>query len=254
MLILLILLACQSDIGITETSVCDGELQRSEDAVDSPYDRDGDGYFDGSNPDCQDTYEVEDLDCDDLDAGVNPGAFEVDCNDIDDDCDALTLDAADEDQDGVLACDDCDDLNGRVSIATEEQCDDGIDNDCDGETDEDCAVDYSDIWFLDQSITMACAWGSVELSFSTVELTQAGSNLLIEAQGTKGQPGQTSGTLSGDSFSTNRSVPGACQEDYSFNGVFEDESNFRGSFEAAYTGGNNCADCQTQSWAIVGTR
>lgn len=254
MLILLTTLACQSDIGITETSLCDGELQRSEDGVDSPYDRDGDGYFDGSNPGCQDTYASEDLDCDDLDPEVNPGALETECNEIDDDCDPLTLDAADEDQDGVMACDDCDDLNATVSMATEEECDDGIDNDCDGDIDEDCAIDYSGAWFLDQSVSYACAWGAVELSFSTVELTQAGSNLLIEGQGTKGQPGQTSGALTGTSFSTTRSVPGACQEDYSFDGVFDDENTFTGTFEAVFTGGVNCLDCATRVWNIQGSR
>ncbi len=254
MLFLFSVLACQSDIGITETSLCDGELQRAEDEVDSPYDRDGDGYFDASNPGCQDTYEPEDLDCDDLDPQVNPGSVEVECNDIDDDCDVLTLDAADEDQDGVLACDDCDDLNGTVWIATDEECDDGVDNDCDGEIDEECAIDYSGTWFLDQSISMACAWGSVEISFATVEVTQAGNNLLIEAQGTKGQPGQTSGSLSDVSFSTTRSVPGACQEDYSFDGVFDDENTFSGTFEAAFTGGANCLDCSTRAWNIEGTR
>lgn len=51
-----------------------------------PPDEDGDGY-DASS------------DCDDEDAYVHPGAPEVGCNDLDDDCDAATVDLADLDVD-----------------------------------------------------------------------------------------------------------------------------------------------------------
>ena len=66
--------ACTSSkYTITEQSVCDGALQNGEDGVDSPYDKDGDGYFDASNPDCESTYDMETLDCDDNDPDVFHG-------------------------------------------------------------------------------------------------------------------------------------------------------------------------------------
>ena len=100
-------------------------------------------------------YVEDDTDCDDLEAGVFPGAAEV-CNGVDDDCDGeadegleLALFYADEDGDGygtdaataeycsapegwASDADDCDDGDPAVSPAAEELCGDGVDNDCDG--------------------------------------------------------------------------------------------------------------------------
>jgi hypothetical protein len=340
MVVLLALVGCQ-DVSLTESALCDGKLQRSEDYVDSPFDRDGDGYFDANNPGCEYTYPIEQLDCDDVNADMNPGNVEVECNGLDDDCDPSTVDGEDGDLDGFINCDDCNDhdpdihpdadeieCNGLDDDCTpetgdapdldgdgfttceecddgdnrinpdavevecngvdddcsattpdapdldgdtwsvcdddcdddeyyanpglEEICDDGIDNNCDADIDEDCEVDYTDTWFLDSSVELSCAWGNVEISFSTVAVTHSGVNLLIEAAGTKGQPGRTSGTLSGTSFTTTRSIPGGCKEDYTFDGVFDDRSTFTGTFEARYTG--SCGSCSTTSWDLVGTR
>ncbi|MCP4808100.1 MAG: hypothetical protein GY913_31410 [Proteobacteria bacterium] len=341
------LLACGQDIGVTQNAICDGSKQPSEDYVDEPFDKDGDGYMDGNNPDCVLTY-GEGLDCDDGNADVNPSMTELECNGWDDDCDDTTLDAEDLDEDGFSACDDdCDDLNPDVypaageeecngidddcndetldapdvdedgytvcdndcddldynvnpgadeetcndvdddcSTATpdeqdsdgdtwstcdgdcnddeatafpgyEEVCDDGIDNDCDGSVDEDCELDYSDTWFLDDSITMSCAWGSVELSFATVTLTHAEPNLAIYGGGTKGQPGTTTGTIEADqSFETERAVLGDCDERYIFEGQFDNANQFTGTFTAKFksNGGLGCLDCSTTRWDIVGTR
>jgi len=100
------------------------------------------------------------VDCDDTDASVSPGADER-CDGIDDDCDGLvdeagavdgTLYYPDADGDGygdlsggttgcaqpegtVADSTDCDDGNAARSPGTAESCDD-IDNDCDGEVDE----------------------------------------------------------------------------------------------------------------------
>jgi hypothetical protein len=155
---------CGNDIGVAQVARCDGVLQSGEGKdLDGPFDRDGDGYFDGANDDCVATYPADLLDCDDGNADIHPGATEV-CNEADDDCDGLvdgeddSVDAsagttfyADADGDGygdpllpVAACDpgegyvendlDCADGDATVNPgAAEVDCDD-LDNDCDEET------------------------------------------------------------------------------------------------------------------------
>ena len=110
-------------------------------------DLDGDGY-------------TVDVDCDDLDATINPGADDV-CDGVDNDCsgeiDDNPVDGTtyyvdgDGDGDGdvndvgTVACEqpsgtvttntDCDDTNVDVNPSAREVCDD-LDNDCDGEFDD----------------------------------------------------------------------------------------------------------------------
>ena len=129
------LAACGSDSNIRDVPHCDGVLNTSESTVDDAFDEDGDGYFDASEEQCQETYGVDQLDCDDENADVNPGVQEVICTDIDEDCDEQTPDAPDEDEDGATPCDgDCDDLNPSVAPDLDEvHCDD-LDNDCDEDT------------------------------------------------------------------------------------------------------------------------
>jgi hypothetical protein len=91
----------------------------------------------------RDGYTV-DVDCDDNDPAVNPGATEV-CDGIDNNCDEDTDEGFDEDEDGTTTCgpdgvpgtddDDCDDDDDAVRPTATEICD-GLDNDCDGTADE----------------------------------------------------------------------------------------------------------------------
>lgn len=107
-------------------------------------DPDGDGYGDG--PDCLD------LDCDESDDEVNPGAVE-ECNDIDDDCDFgidegcpcslaenhICGNIVGECRYGYQVC-----VSGSWSacdgatLPTAEICDNNDDDDCDGVSDEGC--------------------------------------------------------------------------------------------------------------------
>jgi hypothetical protein len=141
-------------------------------------DADGDGYGDPGNTvecaidcSCQPGLVDNDLDCDDTDPNVNPGATET-CNTIDDDCNGTIDDNAidctnwypDLDSDGYgdagasPICDctqppgyvdngfDCNDLDANVNPAATETCN-TIDDDCNG-TIDDNAVDCTD-WYPD---------------------------------------------------------------------------------------------------------
>jgi hypothetical protein len=83
-------------------------------------------------------------DCNDKDPAI-PAAAEVGSNRVDDDCDGLADEDAqnnpsnntqDMDGDGqTLAAGDCDDTSGAVKKGAPEICGDGLDNDCDGVAD-----------------------------------------------------------------------------------------------------------------------
>ena len=99
---------------------CDGTTDSADEDCYIP-DADGDGY-------------TEDVDCDDSDAVVNPGATDICGNSIDEDCsgadEACTM--SDNDGDGYTEDVDCDDYEAMVNPGAVEDCTDGVDNDCNG--------------------------------------------------------------------------------------------------------------------------
>ncbi len=163
-LLLLSLAACESDLSVTEKASCDGALQADEEVVDGPFDSDGDGYFDIGNPDCQETYPLDQLDCDDRDPSVNPGSVEIGCNQVDDDCDENTADVADIDGDGFDSCADCVDTDPLINpVAIEAVCN-GIDDDCDPYSADDIDVDGDGYGMCEE-----CDDNNREISPGTVE-------------------------------------------------------------------------------------
>jgi hypothetical protein len=113
-------------------------------------DTDGDGYGDdaATTAACEQPagYVSVGGDCDDADAGYNPGASEA-CDDpADYNCDG-SVGYADADGDGWAACEECDDASASNYPGATESCD-GTDNDCDGTVDEADAVDAA-TWYAD---------------------------------------------------------------------------------------------------------
>lgn len=86
-------------------------------------DKDGDGYFgfDGN---------YSNLDCNDNDAAINPGATDILYDGIDQDCNGS--DAVDIDGDGFTNAVDCNDNNANIYPGAPETDNDRIDSNCDG--------------------------------------------------------------------------------------------------------------------------
>ncbi len=71
--------------------ICDGEDNDCDNDIDEDFDQDSDGAFDDTDAGCIAAYTASSLDCDDDEAGTQPGAIE-DCGDgIDQDCDGSDL-------------------------------------------------------------------------------------------------------------------------------------------------------------------
>ena len=114
-------------------------------------DHDGDGYYPTS---CQDSDCQRRTDCNDYVYSINPGATEVNCNNIDEDCSggpASPTGASDDDGDGYSDNDcsgssgtgDCDDTNSGINPGIAEVVCNSIDENCNGMTDDTLGVGTS---------------------------------------------------------------------------------------------------------------
>jgi len=126
--------ASESCNGVDED--CDGEVDEGA-ALGAPVwfvDLDGDGHGVPGTTVIACTlptgYSSSDLDCNDSDASIYPGAPEICTSTVDSNCDG-SVQNADLDGDGALACEDCDDSDPLVYPGATESCD-ASDSDCDG--------------------------------------------------------------------------------------------------------------------------
>ena len=107
------------------------------DVCDDCTDVDGDGWGD-PNFDYSGCPEGVEPDCNDADAAIHPGATEIACDYIDNDCDGIFhAEEVDDDGDGYDECSgDCDDADPAFSPGVPETPCDGLDNNCDGVLDD----------------------------------------------------------------------------------------------------------------------
>ena len=198
---LLLALACLSELPSSSTALLDDSPVPAGDSscqeLTSWLDADGDGFGDPQQElsTCEPVsgFVDNDLDCDDSDPGVFPGAEEQ-CDEVDQDCDGeLDEDAVDtstwyEDLDGdgygvgeaVSGCfppadsapqdGDCDDGNGHIHPDALEACD-AADNDCNGLIDDGevclCPVDWYEGHAYQFCAAYELSWESAELACTT---------------------------------------------------------------------------------------
>ncbi|GLR17719.1 MopE-related protein [Portibacter lacus] len=118
------------DQGADLAEVTDDIDQRSR-PLDSGIDLGAHEFFVGGAVDADNDGFNSDIDCDDNNASVNPDATEIPNNDIDEDCDGVSL-IIDEDNDGFNSDQDCDDTNAAINPDAMEIPNNNIDENCDG--------------------------------------------------------------------------------------------------------------------------
>lgn len=259
-LVIFSLTGCLFTTGTDSTSLeprCDGLYQPSEGAtVDESFDGDGDGYVDGANAECAETFALAVLDCDDADPARSPGRTEVLCNDKDDDCNIDTPDGIDLDHDGYDVCDDCDDHDPFESPGAEDLCWDNLDSNCDGVVDPGCGPNYNGTFELDEPIVYSCVNGLVAIDFVQLEVLWIPPSAAFVAHGS-GQPGAVNGSIAEDGtfdlFDSRSLASGLCTENYHWEGSFTGTHSFDGTLTADYFG-QFCNSCVDQAWTVHAER
>ena len=250
-----------SDDDDASSSLCNGERDTGEFTTDDAYDADGDGFFDPDDPGCVATYDADQLDCDEEDAFVNPGADEVACNDKDDDCDASTPDATDGDGDGYTDCEgDCDDDDPAIHPGADDIPCNGVDEDCNGSDGEPCGTDYTGTWSLAPEVAYNCGGGDVRVRFSSMAITQDHDEVAVTPDGCGNCTGPTNLQglfISANPFNAEQVMPtgDACEANFAMLITFTSTDAFNGSLAINFVGAD-CAGmgCTGQNLQFSGTR
>jgi len=239
------------------TPRCDGVLQADEgNVIDSTFDVDGDGFKDINVTECLDVYDPAQLDCNDGDPNIKPDASEIQCNDIDDDCNSATSDSFDNDGDGITTCFDCDDTDERVWPGNVEVCWDEVDNDCDNIIDNDCGEDYNGSFAISPAPSYTCSLGFVDISFAQMNVIFNPPYMSMVSVGGI-QPGTMDGTVDPSGYFYFEQIIDIgtnfdCDEEYRLFGTFTDGDNFTATLQANYTG--VCLNCTFMEFQFTGTR
>ena len=110
-----------------------------------------------------------DVDCNDSNASINPGAIEIPNNNVDENCDGVAF-QIDEDGDGYNSDVDCDDNNALINPSATEVSNNLIDEDCDGvafQIDEDGDGYNSDVDCDDNNASINP--GAIEISNNLID-------------------------------------------------------------------------------------
>ncbi len=139
---------CEGDCDDTNLNInpdgiegCDEEDNDCDGLVDEDLDLDEDGWPD-AYPNCAAVF--GEVDCDDTDPTVFPGAPEI-CDLDDNNCNGQIDENLDFDNDGFTSCEgDCQPLNSAINPTATEACD-GLDNNCDGTIDNGFDLDLDGV-------------------------------------------------------------------------------------------------------------
>ncbi len=116
------------------------------------------------------------------------------------------------------------------------------------------ADDYTDTWSMDRSASYSCAYGLVNINFSTLDIVDAYPSIVVTG-GYTGQPGTMTGSYSSSTaFSASNVLAGSCTETYTITGTFLDANTLGATFEASFAGGVMCFGCSYYSTTFTATR
>jgi hypothetical protein len=112
-------------------------------------------------------------------------------------------------------------------------------------------VEASGIYTLNPTISYYCAFGLVDLSYSSFTFIDTGTTLTIQPM-MNGGGYMMGNTASFGTIDVSFTYFGSCDEIYSLEGTFINENSWQATFTVSFVG--SCFDCISHSWQVTGTR